>query len=229
MRFGYVLSSNRSITKEWHRTLKTELLPRRKAILPTGTDLSSGEVACLPDDVLFLTRTNNIKAICFSLFSKSLIYPSMYSINMKGIWKAIWPENMTNFLLLFKSLVDALWIWPALSSLLQPRPSLGDCYVHFLDLSVKVNTKQHCFWHRCSSSGTPESPKSGGGEGCLCWIKTPLFCLLQIVRRYSDFDLLNNSLQVNVSKHWWHTWLLMMSYWLEVIWVSSFCRWGLTT
>lgn len=30
-------------------------------------------------------------------------------------------------------------------------------------------------------------------------------CLLQIVRRYSDFDLLNNSLQVNILKHHWHT------------------------
>lgn len=41
----------------------------------------------------------------------------------------------------------------------------------------------------------------------LCWIKTPLFSFLQIVRRYSDFDLLNNSLQVIIPKHQWHTFI----------------------
>lgn len=45
------------------------------------------------------------------------------------------------------------------------------------------------------------------GRDGLCWITTPLSCLLQIVRRYSDFDLLNNSLQVNILKYQWYTWL----------------------
>lgn len=61
--------------------IKTELLLRGKTVLPTGTDLSPGEVACLPDDVLFLSRTNSIKAVCFPLFSKSLIYLPLYVIS----------------------------------------------------------------------------------------------------------------------------------------------------
>lgn len=115
--------------------IKTELLPWGKAVLPTGTDLSSGEVACLPDDVLFLTRTDNIKTVYFPLFSKSLIYPPYTQLIWKIFERQFDLKTWQIFLLFFKSLVDALWIWPALTSFLQPRPSLGDCYVHFLDLS----------------------------------------------------------------------------------------------